>query len=74
MKAQYLKQTLRIGVIAATLTACVAFAAPLGLPPVPVPADNPITPDKVKLGDKLFNDTAQPTGGHCHVSRQRYAS
>ena len=30
---------------------------PLGLPPVPIPADNPQTPEKVKLGDKLFNDT-----------------
>jgi cytochrome c peroxidase len=33
-----------------------ATAAPLGLPPVPVPADNPQTPDKVALGEKLFND------------------
>jgi cytochrome c peroxidase len=41
----------------ATLAAGAALAAqPLGLPPVPVPADNPITPEKVALGDKLFND------------------
>lgn len=32
-------------------------AAPLGLPPVPIPADNPQTPEKIKLGDKLFHDT-----------------
>ncbi len=31
-------------------------AAPLGLPPVPVPADNPQTPAKIKLGDRLFHD------------------
>ncbi len=31
-------------------------AAPLGLPPVPIPADNPQTPEKIKLGDKLFHD------------------
>lgn len=31
-------------------------APPLGLPPVPVPADNPMTDAKVALGDKLFND------------------
>lgn len=31
-------------------------AAPLGLPPVPIPADNPQTPEKIKLGKKLFND------------------
>lgn len=28
----------------------------LGLPPVPVPEDNPQTPEKIKLGEKLFND------------------
>lgn len=33
------------------------LAASLGLPPVPVPADNPQTPEKIALGDKLFNDT-----------------
>jgi cytochrome c peroxidase len=31
-------------------------AEPLGLPPVPIPANNPQTPDKIKLGKKLFND------------------
>ncbi len=31
-------------------------AAPLGLPPVPIPADNPQTPAKIKLGDRLFHD------------------
>jgi len=43
--------------------ACIGFAAPaavhaqpLGLPPLHIPADNPQTPDKIKLGDKLFND------------------
>ena len=34
-----------------------AWAEPLGLPPVPIPADNPQTPAKIALGDKLFNDT-----------------
>jgi len=31
-------------------------AAPLGLPPVPIPADNPQTPEKIALGDQLFHD------------------
>lgn len=31
-------------------------AAPLGLPPVPVPADNPVTAETVALGRKLFYD------------------
>ncbi|MFH1266815.1 MAG: cytochrome c peroxidase [Planctomycetota bacterium] len=30
---------------------------PLGLPPVPVPEDNPITPEKVALGKLLYFDT-----------------
>ena len=29
----------------------------LGLPPVPIPADNPQTPEKIALGELLFNDT-----------------
>lgn len=33
-----------------------ALAQPLGLPPVPIPTDNPQTPGKIQLGDKLFND------------------
>ena len=32
------------------------LAAPLGLPPVPIPADNPQTAEKISLGDKLFHD------------------
>lgn len=34
-----------------------AFAAELGLPPVPIPENNPQTPDKIALGDRLFHDT-----------------
>ncbi len=34
-----------------------ALAHPLGLPPLPVPPDNPQTPEKIALGEKLFNDT-----------------
>lgn len=32
-------------------------ASELGLPPVPIPADNPQTPEKIALGDQLFHDT-----------------
>jgi len=53
---RHFKKMLMGGVIAATLVTYVAFAGPLGLPPLPVPANNPITPEKVKLGDKLFHD------------------
>ncbi|ARN83982.1 cytochrome c551 peroxidase (plasmid) [Methylocystis bryophila] len=31
-------------------------AEPLGLPPVPIPADNPQSPEKIALGSKLFHD------------------
>lgn len=34
----------------------VAIPAPLGLPPVPVPADNPPTAETIALGRKLFHD------------------
>ena len=65
---RYLKGMLRAGAVAATFVACVALAAPLGLPPVPVPADNAITPEKVKLGDKLFHDTRFSTTGEVSCS------
>ena len=34
----------------------VAIKAPLGLPPVPIPADNPPTVETIALGRKLFYD------------------
>jgi cytochrome c peroxidase len=48
-----------------------ALAGPLGLPSVPVPADNPQTPEKVTLGDKLFHDqrfssTGKVSCSTCH--------
>jgi cytochrome c peroxidase len=52
---------------------------PLGLPPVPVPADNPMSAAKVALGRKLFfdrrlsrNDTI--SCAMCHVPEQGFAS
>jgi len=43
----------------------------LGLPPVPVPADNPLTLEKARLGRKLFEDKRFSADGtiscaHCH--------
>jgi cytochrome c peroxidase len=34
----------------------ITVAAPLGLPPVPVPANNPVTAEAIALGRKLFYD------------------
>ncbi len=76
--ARYFKGTFRTGIIAATFAACVAFAAPVGLPPVPVPTDNLITPEKVKLGDKLFHDTRfssteEVSCATCHDRKKGFA-
>ncbi|MGH1538318.1 MAG: cytochrome-c peroxidase, partial [Gammaproteobacteria bacterium] len=52
---------------------------PLGLPPVPVPADNPITEEKVNLGRRLFfdrrlsiNDTF--SCAICHIPEQGFTN
>ena len=73
----FFKHVLCVGAIAATFAACVAFAAPLGLPPVPVPADNPTTPEKIKLGDKLFHDVRFSSTGDvscatCHAREKGF--
>ena len=49
-----------------------AAGTPLGLPPVPIPADNPQTPEKIALGDKLFHDkrfssTGEVNCATCHA-------
>lgn len=59
---------------AGTLTMAVlahALAQPLGLPPLPIPADNPQTPEKIQLGNKLYNDkrfssTGEVSCATCH--------
>jgi cytochrome c peroxidase len=52
---------------------------PLGLPPIPVPADNPVTVERVELGRLLFfdrrlshNDTF--SCAMCHVPEQGFSS
>ena len=52
---------------------------PLGLPPVPVPKDNPVTREKVKLGRKLFFDRRLSLNetmscGMCHIPEQGFTS
>ncbi len=51
--------------------AVMASAAPLGLPELPAPANNPMTPAKIALGDKLFHDdrfssTGEVSCSTCH--------
>ena len=52
---------------------------PLGLPPVPVPADNPITAEKVALGRKLFYDRRLSLNdtfscAMCHIPEQGFTN
>jgi cytochrome c peroxidase len=56
-----------------------ATRPPLGLPPVPVPKDNPLTPDKIELGRKLFFDRRLSLNNTfscamCHVPEQGFTS
>jgi cytochrome c peroxidase len=49
----------------------------LGLPPVPVPADNPQSPAKIALGEKLFHDQRFSIDGTvscatCHSEKQAF--
>lgn len=51
------------------------YAAPLGLPAVPVPEDNPQSPAKIELGDRLFHDQRFSTTGEvacatCHATEK----
>ena len=46
-------------------------STPLGLPPVPIPENNPQTPEKIALGEKLYMETRFSTTGEvgcftCH--------
>jgi cytochrome c peroxidase len=50
---------------------------PLGLPPLPIPADNPQTPEKITLGKKLFEDkrfsaTGQVACANCHEADKAF--
>jgi len=54
-----------------------AEQALLGLPPVPVPENNPQTPEKIALGDKLFHDkrfssTGDVSCATCHDAQKAF--
>ena len=53
------------------------MSPPLGLPPLPVMHDNPQTPEKIALGDKLFNDkrfsaTGEVACATCHDPKKAF--
>ena len=54
--------------LSATALAATVTAAPLGLPELPAPDDNPMTPAKIALGDKLFHDDRFSTTGEVSCS------
>ena len=62
-----------VGVLAAQQSA----PPPLGLPPVPIPEDNPQTTAKIALGDKLYNEKRFSTDGEvgcftCHDQKKAF--
>ncbi len=63
------------------MTVGVVIAAPatrpLGLPPLPVPPDNPQSADKIALGDRLYHDTRFSADGKvscatCHAREKAF--
>ncbi len=56
MKKTLIQSGIIVMVIALTSAVLWAGSPPLGLPPVPIPADNPQSDVKVQLGKKLYND------------------
>lgn len=55
------------------------YHPPKGLPPVPVPTNNPVTPEKVQLGRKLFYDRRLSLNNTfscamCHIPEQGFTS
>ncbi|MBI3561435.1 MAG: c-type cytochrome [Gammaproteobacteria bacterium] len=62
-----------------SLAVCITplAAEPLGLPPVPIPANNPQSSEKVKLGEKLFKDprfstTSSVSCSTCHDENKAF--
>ncbi len=68
-----------MAVMALAITATLAWAdkLPMGLKAVPVPADNPQTPEKILLGKQLFNDARFSADGKvscatCHSADKAF--
>ena len=61
-----------IGAGAAMAAGATEASPPLGLPPVPIPPDNPMSPAKIELGERLYNDkrfssTGEVACATCHA-------
>lgn len=67
----WLRATSLISLVLAGCAAMGPSTPPSAMPPMTVPADNPLTPDKVELGKQLFVDTRLSGSGrmacqNCH--------
>ncbi len=65
-------------VAAKPIGATIEIAAPLGLPPVPFPADNPPTQETISLGRRLYYDSALSVDNtvscaSCHSPEQGFS-
>jgi cytochrome c peroxidase len=66
-----------IGISAVYASQVPGSSPPLGLPAAPQPKDNPQTPEKIALGEKLFNDnrfssTGEVSCATCHAVEKAF--
>jgi cytochrome c peroxidase len=80
-RADYETRSTSVAVAGGAATDLLKFQVdpPLGLPPVPVPADNPVTAAKVALGRELFFDRRLSRNNTiscamCHIPEQGFTS
>ena len=72
-----LHEFVRATVLVALMRSAIVAAVPLGLPPLPTPLDNPQTPEKAALGEKLFRDprfsaTGTVSCATCHAAGKAF--
>jgi cytochrome c peroxidase len=77
MSSRWIVHLCAVAATAVLGAATAAAQAPLGLPPLPVPADNPMTPAKVALGKRLFEDKRFSSTGEvncqkCHAPEKAF--
>ena len=69
--------TFYVGIAAVFLIKLAHADTPLGLPSVPIPKNNPLTQEKIILGDKLFHDARFSSDGKvscstCHDRKKAF--
>lgn len=81
MKARWIALAVCLGILMGSISVLGGpdknTSPPLGLPPVPVPENNPQTPEKIALGDKLFHDerfssTGEVSCATCHAREKGF--